>query len=61
MASTPMEVTARLLIVAADEKVAALTANIMPDNRDMLRVFEKLGFSLTHSMDDELVRAEFKL
>jgi RimJ/RimL family protein N-acetyltransferase len=33
----------------------------MPDNRDMLRVFEKLGFSLTHSMDDELVRAEFKL
>jgi acetyltransferase len=56
-----MEVTARLLIVAADEKVAALTANIMPDNRDMLRVFEKLGFSLTHSMDDELVRAEFKL
>jgi len=55
------ELMARLLIVAADDKVAALTANIMPDNRDMIRVFEKLGFSLKHSMEDELVRAEFKL
>jgi acetyltransferase len=55
------ELMARLLIVAADDKVPSLTANIMPDNRDMLRVFEKLGFSLKHSMEDELVRAEFKL
>jgi len=47
--------------VAADEKVPALTANILPDNRDMIRVFEKLGFSLKHSLDDEVVRAEFKL
>jgi acetyltransferase len=55
------ELMARLLIVAADDKVPSLTANILPDNRDMLRVFEKLGFSLKHSMEDELVRAEFKL
>ena len=55
------ELMARLLIVAADDKVPALSANIMPENRDMLRVFEKLGFSLKHSMEDELVRAEFKL
>jgi RimJ/RimL family protein N-acetyltransferase len=52
---------ARLLVVAADDKVPALSANILPDNRDMMRVFEKLGFSLKHSMEDELVRAEFKL
>ncbi|MGO9231869.1 MAG: GNAT family N-acetyltransferase [Bryobacteraceae bacterium] len=55
------ELMARLLIVAADEKVPALSANIMPENTDMIRVFEKLGFSLKHSMEDELVRAEFKL
>jgi len=55
------ELMARLLIVAADDQVPALTANILPDNRDMIRVFEKLGFSLKHSMEDELVRAEFKL
>jgi len=55
------ELMARSLIVAADDKVPMLTANILPDNRDMTRVFEKLGFSLTHNMDDELVHAEFKL
>ncbi|MGA9108385.1 MAG: GNAT family N-acetyltransferase, partial [Bryobacteraceae bacterium] len=55
------ELMARLLIVAADDKVPLLTANILPDNRDMIRVFEKLGFSLKHNMEDELVHAEFKL
>jgi acetyltransferase len=54
------ELMARLLVVAADDKVPALSANILPDNRDMMRVFEKLGFSLKHSAEDELVRAEFK-
>jgi acetyltransferase len=55
------ELLARLAIVAADEKLAKLTASILPDNRDMMRICEKLGFSLQHSLEDEVVHAEFKL
>jgi acetyltransferase len=55
------ELLARLLIVGADEKLDRLTAEILPDNRDVMRVCEKLGFSLKHSLEDEVVKAEFKL
>ncbi len=55
------ELLARLLIVGADEKLDRLTADILPDNRDVQRLCEKLGFSLKHSLDDEVVRAEFKV
>src|SRR3954451_11197686 len=55
------ELLARLLIVGADEKLTKLTADILPDNRDVMRVCEKLGFTLKHSLDDEVVRAEFTL
>ena len=55
------ELLARLLIVGADEKLTRLTADILPDNRSVMRVCEKLGFSLKHSLDDEVVRAEFAL
>jgi len=55
------ELLARLLIVGADEKLSRLTADILPDNREVMRVCEKLGFSLKHSLDDDVVRAEFKL
>lgn len=55
------ELLARLLIVGADEKLTRLTADILPDNRSVMRVCEKLGFSLKHSLDDEVVRAEFTL
>jgi len=55
------ELLARLLLVAADDKLAKVTADILPDNRGVMRICEKLGFSLKHSLDDEVVRAEFKL
>ncbi len=55
------ELLSRLLIVGADEKLKKLTADILPDNRDVMRICEKLGFTLKHSLDDEVVRAEFKL
>jgi len=55
------ELLQRLLIVGKDEKLEKLTADILPDNRDVMRICEKLGFSLKHSLDDEVVRAEFKL
>lgn len=55
------ELLGRLLIVGADEKLDRLSADILPENRDVQRLCEKLGFSLKHSLDDEVVRAEFKL
>ncbi len=55
------ELLSRLLLVGADEKLSRLVADILPDNRDVMRVCEKLGFTLTHVPEDEVVHAEFKL
>jgi acetyltransferase len=55
------ELLARLLLVGADEKLSKLVADILPDNRNIMRICEKLGFSLKHSLEDEVVHAEFKL
>jgi acetyltransferase len=55
------ELLARLLTVGAREKLDKLVADILPDNRDVMRICEKLGFTLKHSLEDEVVRAEFKL
>src|SRR5580658_6509045 len=54
------ELLARLVIVGRDEKLGALKADILPDNRDVMRICEKLGFTLRHSMEDEVVKAEFR-
>jgi acetyltransferase len=53
------ELLSRLLIVGRDEKLARLIADILPDNRDVMRICEKLGFGLKHSLEDEVVKAEF--
>jgi len=55
------ELLARLLLVAADEKLSRVKADILPDNRDIMRICEKLGFSLHHSTEDQVVKAEFRL
>jgi len=55
------ELLSRLLLVAANEKLARVVADILPDNRGVMRICEKLGFNLKHSLDDEVVHAEFKL
>ena len=55
------ELLARLIVVGADEKLSKLAADILPDNRDIMRICEKLGFTLQHSPEDEVVRAEYKL
>ncbi len=55
------ELLGRLRTVGTDDKLARLTADVLPDNRDVLRICEKLGFHLEHSLDDEVVHAEFKL
>jgi acetyltransferase len=55
------ELMARLLRFGADERLERLTADILPENRSVMRICEKLGFSLRHSLDEEVVKAEFKL
>jgi acetyltransferase len=54
------ELLTRLVIVGGDEKLSALKADILPDNREVMRVCEKLGFTLRHSVEDEVVKAEFR-
>jgi len=55
------ELLGRLIMVGADEHLSRLTADILPDNRGVMRICEKLGFSLKHSLDEEVVKAEYKL
>jgi acetyltransferase len=55
------ELMARLLLFGADEKLERLTADILPENRSVMRVCEKLGFTVRHSLDEEVVKAEFNL
>jgi len=55
------ELLSRLMVVGVDERLTKLTADILPDNREVMRICEKLGFSLKHSLEDEVVHAEFKL
>jgi acetyltransferase len=55
------ELLSRLLVVAADDKLSHVVADILPDNRGVMRILDKLGFSLKHSLDDDVVHAEFKL
>ena len=54
------ELLGRLVVVGADEKLSKLKADILPDNRDVMRICEKLGFTLRHSLEDEVVKAEFR-
>jgi acetyltransferase len=55
------ELLNRIIQVGRDEKVGRLVADILPDNRDIQRVCDKLGFRLRHSMEDEVVKAEFAI
>jgi len=51
------EILRGLLRVARDEKLARVTADILPENRAMQGVCEKLGFRLTNSAAERLVKA----
>jgi acetyltransferase len=55
------ELLGRLIAVAQDEGLEKLKADILPDNRQMQRVCEKLGFTLRHWVEEDVVRGECKL
>jgi acetyltransferase len=50
-----------LLRVAREEKLLRLTADILPENRAMQRICEKLGFRLDLSPEERLVKALIEL
>ena len=54
-----VELLRRLVEIARAEKVRIVSAEILPENRAMQRVCERLGFRLRHSYGDGVVRAEY--
>ncbi|MBI3989657.1 MAG: GNAT family N-acetyltransferase, partial [candidate division NC10 bacterium] len=55
------ELLRRLLQVGRDERLRRITAVILPENREMQRTCEKLGFRLRYKVEDQLVTAEIDL
>lgn len=55
------ELLRRLLEVARAERIGVVSAEILPDNREMRRVCEKLGFALDRTIDESTVRASIDL
>lgn len=55
------ELLKRLLDIGREEKLTRVFGEILPENRDMLRVCDKLGFRRHYSADEGVVRAEVDL
>jgi acetyltransferase len=52
----------RLLVqIGRDEKLECITADMLPDNVEMQRICEKLGFQLQRSLQEPVVKAQIKL
>jgi acetyltransferase len=55
------ELYVRLVQLARDEKLKKVTSNMLPENREMRAICAKLGFRMTSSLEDNLIRAELDL
>jgi acetyltransferase len=51
------ELLRRLVSIGRDERVSVIKADILPDNLDMRRICEKVGFKLQFEAGDSVVRA----
>jgi acetyltransferase len=51
----------RLIGIARDEGIRRIIGSILPENLGMRRVCEKLGFRLSHDVEDGVVKAEMVL
>ena len=54
------ELLRRLVAIAREEGQARVVGYVLPTNRPMLRVAEKLGFTRSHEPGDPLVRVEIR-
>jgi acetyltransferase len=55
------EMLRRLIAVGRDEKLERITGEVLPENTEMQRVCEKLGFRLEHAVGESIVRAVIDL
>ncbi len=55
------ELLKRLVDIGRQEKLTRIYGDILPENRDMLRVCDKLSFSRQYSAEDGFIRAEIQL
>jgi len=55
------ELLNRLVETGREEKIARIFGDILPENRDMLKVCERLGFQHHYSEEEGIVRAEINL
>jgi acetyltransferase len=55
------ELLRRLVQIGKEEKLCRIVGDVLPDNRDMLHVAEKLGFRKKYSVDSGVVRTELEL
>jgi len=55
------ELTRRLIKVARDEKIERIVGDILPDNFVMLKLCERLGFKLTRTIEDPVVKASYEV
>ena len=51
------ELLKRVIQIGRDEKVSAITADILAENRAMQRICERLGFQLERRDDGDIVNA----
>ena len=56
-----VELLKRLVDIGRDEKLTRIFGDILPENHDMLRVCDKLGFRHKYSAEERVVRAEIAL
>jgi acetyltransferase len=56
-----MQLLAHLLKVAREEHIARVSADILPDNKQMQDLAKKAGFTLTHDPHDSTCHAEIAL
>jgi acetyltransferase len=56
-----MELVRRVIDMGREEKLKRIVGDVLPDNVNMLRVCEKLGFTVKGEMDDPVLRTEINL
>jgi len=55
------ELYQRLIQVARHEKLRKVVSDMLPENREMRAICAKLGFKMSSSLQDNLIRAELAL
>jgi acetyltransferase len=56
-----IELTRRLIQIARDEQLERVVGDVLPDNVNMLRICEKLGFRIHGSIEDPVLKVELPL